>query len=245
MKIAICFLSKEENHFNYNLLKEQCNNSKNHKIDIFYYINKDIYNYKKTKDYIYFNYNYLQYKFNYNHIFLNKSSKFCSYVGLTFLPWLDMYFNNKDKYDFYLFYEDDICYYGEQNLFDLIDFNCDVILQDKNNLFKNDKEWFWYKEFDYNILNSYDIYHSLMNIYGATKRVIDNFIIFIKKNYIHHEGLIPTFVLNNNYNINYINNYISIYCNYINDINFIKSQDYNLIHPIKTNDEYMRIKILR
>lgn len=244
MKIAICFLSIKENHFNYNLLKEQCDNSKLHKIDIFYYINDNNINYKRSKEYIYFNYNYLKHKYKYYHDFLD-AYKYSSYYGLTFLTWLDMYSEHKNEYDMYLFYEDDICYFGDNNFFDLIDFNTDVLLQDCVNLYKNDTTWYWYNEGPYNILNSYDIYHCIMNIYGAKQKVIEGFLDFINKNYIHDEALLPTYVLNNEFFVNYINDYIPLYSNYIDNINNIKSQNFNLIHPIKTKDQYMRIKALR
>ena len=49
MKIAVCFLSTIKNHFNYKELKKQANNSKLHKVDIYYYINNEKYDYKYKK----------------------------------------------------------------------------------------------------------------------------------------------------------------------------------------------------
>ncbi|MBR6907612.1 hypothetical protein IKN40_03800, partial [bacterium] len=150
--------------------------------------------------------------------------------------------NHKNKYDMYMFYEDDLSYFGKENLFDLINFNNDILFQNICININTDKNWYWYKIHDYNILNSYTIYHSLMNIYAANSNFIEGLMKFMNTNYMHHEGLIPTYALNNDYKIDYINKYISLYCNHIDNIKNIKINLYNLIHPIKDIETYNRIK---
>ena len=53
MNLAICFLSTIKDHFNLKILKEQCQTSKFHNIDIFEYINDDHVDYKKSDNTIY------------------------------------------------------------------------------------------------------------------------------------------------------------------------------------------------
>ena len=153
-----------------------------------------------------------------------------------------MYCNHKNEYDIYMFYENDLSYFGKKNLFDSINFNNDIIFQKKCINIKKDLDWYWYKIHDYNILGSYTIYHSLMNIYCANSNFIEGLLKFMNNNYMHHEGLIHTYALNNNYKIDYINNYIPLYCNYINNIKKIRVYSYDLIHPIKLEETYNRIK---
>ena len=239
MKIAVCFLSTIKNHFNYKELKKQANNSKLHKVDIYYYINNEKYDYKYKKKiiYIYFKYWYLKEKLKYNHTYC-----YTDYIGSTFLCWIDMYYKHKNKYDIYMFYEDDLSYFGKENIFDKINFNSDIIIQSKYFNAKYDN-WPWSTYTDYTIENkNYIIYHSLMNIYAANSFFIEGLIKFMTNNFMHHEGLIPTYALNNNYKIDYINKYISLNCTHLNNMN---DYNYDLLHPIKTLRKYNKIKQLK
>ena len=153
MKISICFLTTNKNHFNLNLLKDQAKSSL-YDIDIYEYINYE-YNGKSyyiDNNTIYFNYDFLIKKTNYNRKNINYiwHPTLGKYVGLQFLPLIDMYINHKDEYDFYMFYEDDLLYFGKENLFDKIDFDCDVIFQDKRINVKKDN-WMWINSEPYNL----------------------------------------------------------------------------------------------
>ena len=163
---------------------------------------------------------------------------------MEFLPLLDMYNNHKNEYDMYLFWEDDLSYFGKENIFDSIDFNCDAIFQDKRLLVSDDNWFWWYKadhKIDENIIKN--LYHGLLNIYGLNHNVIDNLFEFIKNgNYVEHEMLISAFVLNNNYKVNYINNYIKCWLKY--DDSAPITNEYDLIHPIKQIRKYNKIKRL-
>ena len=236
MNIAICFLTTIKDHFNLKLLKEQAKNSKNHNIDIYEYIDNDSEYYIKENT-IYFNYQYLKNKFNYNHSWYNKTSGTLSKSGLQFLPWLDMYINHKNEYDMYLYYEDDLSYFSEKNLFDIIDFNCDAIFQNKRNLPFLDNWWWYYNDNNHYLSNKYIPYHGPLHIYGAKGNIIDGFIEFIKDNYFHHELLISSYILTNKYKVNYIDTYIYSYFAFFEN-NISNDIYYELIHPIKTIEKY-------
>lgn len=241
MKISICFLSTIKNHFNLQELINQSNNSKNHQIDIYEYINDEnnIDDYKIDNNTIYFKFNYLRNKFNYHHIYYNEAAEYSA--GMQFLTLLDMYINHKNEYDIYMFYEDDLSYFGKDNLFDKIDFNCDVIFQSPRLTIEDDKWWWWYNNNDHFINENLIIYHGLLNIYALKNYVCDNLLKFIQNNYLHHEGLISTYVLNNYNNIHYINNYINSYLDF-NDSYWDNPTKYDLIHPIKLYERYKCIK---
>ena len=242
MNIAICFLTTIKDHFNLKVLKEQAKNSKLHNIDIYTYINDENIEYINDNDTIYFKYDYLRNKFNYKNYYCNSISNSRYNAGIQFLIWLDMYMNHKNKYDFYMFYEDDLAYFGEENLFDKINFDCDFLFQNKRKLVTDDHWTWWYDIFHQNIDESKPLYHGLLNIYGGKSFVIDKFIDFFVDKIAHHELLISYFVLNNNYKVNYINNYISLNCDWRNNVNF--SNEYDLMHPIKTLYKYNLIKDL-
>lgn len=255
MNIAICFLttSKEPCKFNLSRLNVAAAMSKKHNIDIYLYKDTDL-EYSNTNNTIYFSYQYLKNKFNYNHDFQNPNSGTKNKSGLQLLPFLDMYINNKDSYDMYLFWEDDACLI-DLNIFDEIDFeNCKVIFQEKRLL--SNCDWFWQKETLYSLNNKdMPIYMGLLNIWGATSETIEELIKFINDgNYGHHELIVDSFIMNNYPNdINYIDNYIKVkFLLFPYEIdklskNEIKNSQYSIIHPIKDVKSYIKynkIKLL-
>lgn len=252
MKLAVCFLTTDENHFNIKPLEDQVNNSKLHNIDLYIYVDnncKDYYSVNtvsQNKRYIYFHYNYFRYKFNWKIIYYNELSSTHDKEGTAFLPLLDLYtfWNEGNEYDMFLLIEDDVSYFGKNNLFDSLDFNCDALFQDKRKLIEDDNWYWWYRiphNIDDNIIK--DKYHGLLQIYGLKGNIIKGLIDFIKNgNYAHFELLISAYVLNHNYKVNYINNYMNIYCDWENNIPI--SDKYDLMHPIKTLEKYQKIKNL-
>jgi hypothetical protein len=237
MNIAICFLTTNKNHFNLKLLKDQIKLSSLHNIDVYEYIDNDS-EYIIDDHIIYFNYDFLVKKTKYNRAEINYiHPALGKKVGLEFLTFIDMYINHKNEYDFYMFYEDDVSYFGSKNLFDIIDFNCDAIFQDRRFNAKEDG-WYWTSCEPYNLNDINIIYHGLLNIYGLTGNIINEIINYYSQgNYCHHEGLISSYVLNNGkYKVNYINDYIKSYFDFWDSVEV--NGYYDLIHPIKTEEKY-------
>ena len=242
MKIAVVFLSTDPNHFNLSKLKEQASASSKHTIDIYTYTSgKDI-QYSETNKFVRFDYKYLANKIGYKrsepilyHASMGKN------VGLEFLPLIDMYMNHKDEYDFYMFYEYDVSYFGSTNLFDTIDFNCDALFPYKRHA--NDQNWCWTSIEKYRLNDMPVIYHGLLSVYALRGNVIHELIDYFRQgNYCHCEGLISTFVLNNEkYKVNYIDNYMQslFYWNKIENV----YKHYDIIHPVKTINDYNSFNI--
>lgn len=249
MNIAICFLSTVKNHFNLENLKIQAKNSKLHNIDVYEYIENNDYTYNIEDKKIYFNLYFLSKKYKWDHIHDNVGNKIRDKAGLLFLPLIDLYTNFKDKYDMYLFYEDDVSYFGTENLFDIINFNSDVVFQDQR-ITVDDDHWVWWYDWrnNNNVTNDVKIdrniikilYHGLLNFYGLKPYVIEKFLNFIKDNYAFYELLISAFILNDNYSVHYINDYIQSYFSFNNDAPI--SNKYLLVHPVKTIEKYQSIK---
>jgi len=241
MKLAICFLTTNEKHFNLNILKQQIKDSKLHNIDLYVYVDNND-NYVIKDNITYFNYQYLKNKFNYQHTYysgnVNGSTVFYK-AGMQFLPWLDMYTNHKDEYDMYLFFEDDVSYFSDKNLFDSIDFNCDALFQNKRITVEEDEWWWWYhSEYKIDRNKIQKTFHGLLNIYGCKQHIINDFINFLNEdNYIHHELLLSAFILNNcNIKVNYVDDYFKCYFTYINKYSL--EEKYDFVHPVKTLEKY-------
>lgn len=245
MKIALCFLTTADYHFNIKMLKQQIKKSVLHDIDLYIYVDNNNKNhYTKCGNTIYFHYSYFRHIFNWNVEYYNDGSAIAFKSGMEFLPLLDMYNNHKNEYDMYMFWEDDLSYFGKENIFDSIDFNCDAIFQDKR-LLVSDDNWFWWYKAEHKIDESIIkiLYHGLLNIYALKGNIIDSLFEFIKNgNYVEHEMLISAFVLNNNYNVNYINNYIKCWLKYEDSAPI--TNEYDLIHPVKQIRKYNKIKYL-
>ena len=137
------------------------------------------------------------------------------------------------------FFEDDVSYFGDKNLFDSIDFNCDALFQNKRVTVEEDEWWWWYhSEYKIDRNKIQKTFHGLLNIYGCKQHIINEFINFLSEdNYIHHELLLSGFILNNcNIKVNYIDDYLKCYFTYINKYSLEKK--YDLIHPVKTLEKY-------
>lgn len=179
--------------------------------------------------FLYENYDYgsIKTQLNYNHSFVNN-------CGLNFLTVIDCY--QKHQYDYYMFFEEDLIYNSTENLFDKIfdSFsNKEVIFQDQRIL---DYNWYWFTEKNLSNIN-YKPYRGLLNIYVLKSNVIEDLLNFIKEGYWgHHEYLINSFILENNYNIDYLSNIFKIKCDFQKLEG--KFSDYDLIHPIKSMEEY-------
>lgn len=241
MNIAVCFLTTYKHYFNLSNLKQQAKTSKLHKIDIYRYINKENINYKNVGNIIYFNYEYLREKINYKHYYTYEHHILKNNVGIQFLPLMDMYINHKNKYNIYLFYEDDLSYFGNENFFDKIDFNCNVLFQRKRTLVETD-HWYWYYNNDnykFNDSNIKKIYHGLNNIYACDNYFLDEFYNFIQNNYGYDEMILATFALNYKFKIHYINNYLKIWCSCLNHSPV--TNKYNFVHPVKNIQKYKKI----
>jgi hypothetical protein len=245
MNIAVCFLSITKDHFNLEELKKQAKESKLHNIDIYEYIENNDYTYNVEDKTIYYSLYHLAKKYNWNYVHTNIWNKIGDKAGLLFLPLIDLYTNHKDEYDMFLFYEDDVSYFGNENLFDTIDLNTDVVFQDRR-ITVDDDHWAWWYDERLNRDTKIDreiikvLYHGLLNFYALKSNVIADFIKFIKDNYAYYELLIPAFVLNNDYKVNYANDYVKTYSSFSDDAPI--TDEFLLVHPIKTIEKYNLIK---
>lgn len=240
MKIACIILTsnktKEMYNYNYSLLSKMSKESK-YDIDIFTYYNEESIDYRITNNFIEFSFNYLKTKFNYNHLFDKEP-----YIGVSVFPLFDLYMNHKDKYDIYMFYEDDVMFNNSANLFDRIfdtyDLDSyDIIFQNPRKL---DEKWHWNKS---DIQNCNFIpYRGLLNLYVIKKNLIQDLIDYIGNGYYgHHEYLINGFVMTQNkYKIKYISDIYTIYTTF-NKIDRLDKK-YDIIHPIKKLDDFKRIE---
>jgi len=236
MKDICCvFLCKEQKFmaaYNINHLQRMIDDSK-YDCDLFIYDNVDFDIYRK--------------QFNYNYTFGP------SYVGVTFLILLDCYQKHKDEYKYYMFFEDDLIFNSERNLFDDI---CDNFIYNNDNkdiydvIFQNQrkKNYYWYWGIHNHLSNikrqCYIPYSGLLNIYLMNQKTIEDLIKFINKgNWAHHEYLINSYILKNKdkYNIGYLNNIYKVYSIANRLIHHKNYKEYDLIHPIKTLEEYSEL----
>lgn len=234
MKIAVCFLSTIENHFNLEVLRSYALRSE-YDIDVYEYIDS---NFNKDEDErVYFTYDYLMYRFNYNHKFYNESSKTKDKSGLQFLPYLDMCVRHIDEYDMFMFYEDDVSCFS--NLFTAIDWECDFVFQDRRKRVGDYKSWFWAtQEHSIEGMKAF----GLLNVYAGNKKAVECILDYIKNNYGHHEMLISSCIVNNNdIKIHYIGDYMSTYMTFINNPEKMLFNIRSLMHPIKTKELYNEI----
>lgn len=239
MKIACVYLTNKNSNCIFNLINLQnhivkYNNSNlnNITIDLFIYNNNEsiddiIYN----DNYCEFAYKQLQNKLNYCH--WGNWYRDMYYVGQTFLVLFDLYLKYSE-YNKFIFYEDDVSYIGNNNIFNLFDFNSDVIFPYTRVLNYN---WVWYKYNNFGNLQL-DPYSGLLNIYMLSKDIIKNIYNFIQDgNYGHFEYIVNSFIM-----VNYKQNNWKI--SYLNGNNEFKEQqkylNYNgsdFIHPIKSINE--------
>lgn len=239
MKIAVCFLSIIKDHFNLQNLKNQANNSKYHQIDIYEYLDYDS-EYKNENNTIYFNYPELKRKFNYLYEYdwkpgLGKKE------GMMFLPFLDMWLKHKNEYDFYLFIEDDVSYFGNKNLFDTINFDCHALMIFHPYMFTKYMQNHWWlvqapHYLDPNIIK--DNCHRYCNIFGMQSNIVSQLVDFIDEgNYAFFEWMIPSFLFNIPIKINYISSYLRVFDTF-DETHLPKQLFYEMIHPIKNIETY-------
>lgn len=213
--------------FNINHINKMINESK-YDIDIELVENIDI---EKLKN-----------KYNYHHDFYDSSKT----TGLNFLILLDAYINHKDEYEYYLFWEEDLIFNSERNIFDDIcdNFkNYDIVFQNKRKL---NHYWFWGL---HNYLNNikvkgYKPYEGLLNIYFMNSKVMEDLLKFMNDgNWAHHEYLINSYIIKHKdkYNIGYLSNIYKVYTDF-NRLSHNKNyKEYDLVHPIKTLEDYSEL----
>jgi hypothetical protein len=204
-------MGKDIGDYNIRMLNKMSSVS-SHNVDIIVYNNVD---YGKLKD-----------KFNYKHTFGKNN------CGLNFLCVLDAYSKYGDKYDYYMFYEEDLAYIGKKNIFDCIDYNYDMIFQSRRRL---NYYWPWVKGNLNNIVRKgFRPYEGLLNIYLMKTSLLKDIKGFIEKgNWAHHEYLINSFVMTNSnkYSIGYLDDIFKMKCDW-RPIK-IDSDNYEFLHPIK------------
>lgn len=223
---------------NYSNVARMCAQSN---IDLYLYINDENQTYLDLGKTCYFSYSHLNYKFHYKYIFPERHKY---YYGLMHLPLMDLY-ESHPEYDFYLFYEDDVFFFGDYNIFDKIDFNKDVFFQDKRTI---DEDWYWYHNYNnYSALDRkfYLPWSGCLHIYGMSNKTLEKYIAFIKKRklHAHHEYSINSYVLNNNkpdITISYFPNDVTMNCSW--DGNTLDDNCYDLMHPIKDESMYLFYK---
>lgn len=233
MKDICCvFLCREQKSIaahNINHLQRMIDDSK-YDCDLFIYDNVDFDVYRK--------------KFNYNHTFG------ASYEGMMFLILLDGYQKHKDEYKYYMFFEDDLVFNSERNLFDDICDNFiyskdiyDVIFQNQRN-----KDYYWYWGIHNHLSNiktqGYIPYSGLLNIFLMNQKTLEDLLKFINDgNWAYHEYLINSYIMKykDKYNIGYLSDIYKVYTDF-NRLNYDKNyKDYYLIHPIKTLEDYSEL----
>ena len=228
MKIACLYLTHNNSEclFNLQTLIKHINSYKEHQIDLYIYNNNE-----KLNDIIYdnnyceFTYKNLQEKLNYIYMFGDT----LKYIGNCHLPVIDLYLSHKE-YDKFIFYEDDVSYVGNINMFNLFDFNIDFMFQNKRNL---EMTWWWYIANERHNLQLTP-YSGLLNIYMLSSDVIQKIYDFMNEgNFAHHEYLINSYIMENyekyNWQIGYLkeNNEFNVYTNQFNYTGT------HFIHPIK------------
>ena len=150
-----------------------------------------------------------------------------------------------------MFYEDDVYINFKENLFDKINFdNFVVILQNKRK--KNDNEWYWLKKHVHSDFGNLLINDSgLYNIYYIKKTVLNQFYNWLMENnfYGHHELIYNIFfyIKNNEYNIEYFDNYINVYTDWIKPELLLRNAFLNnhlhiIFHPCKNKTHYLLLE---
>ena len=216
---------KLDNWIIYDIVKNMCLDAS---IDLFTYIeNKDMidkvlyhYDIKSCE----FTYDSLFNKFKYYNII--KTNK--NYIGNTFLTLLDLY-TWYSYYDYYIFYEDDLGWFSDDNLFKKIDYNYDLIMEKP----KKDDHWFWLNNYTNIKFNNKYAYCGLLNLYIVSNKFLKelyNYILTSNK-YGHFEYLIKSFAYDNNFNIGYLNDMIDLELDF--NYNNLSGKYHDLIHPIK------------
>lgn len=169
---------------------------------------------------------------------------------MMFLILLDCYLKHKDEYKYYMFFEDDLVFNSERNLFDDICDNFiyskdvyDVIFQNQRN-----KDYYWYWGI-YNYLSNiktkgYIPYSGLLNIFLMNQKTLEDLLDFINKgNWAYHEYLINSYIMKykDKYNIGYLSNIYKVYTDF-NRLSHNKNyKEYDLVHPIKTLEDYSEL----
>lgn len=247
MNIAICYLttSISQYQFNLNKLIEQINQCKKHYIDLYIYINDEnlINNYITDNElnnikYIHFSYSSLRQQFNYNHYWSNGDSSTKRNSGMQIFPLLNLY-QIHNNYDYYMFIEDDVLINTNDNIFDKITYNFDILFSEPRTINNN---WYWINK-DNNIKKTFLPYSGLLNIYIVKNEVLNNFInnVINKGLYAHHEYLFNGYSYYMRYNITYLSKLYNVYCKLKLNLNDCY---YDIIHPVKTKEEYNKIILI-
>ncbi len=239
MKICCLYLTyiKSLCNCNFETLYNNIQTYNEYTIDLYVYVNDDglndiIYN----NNYCNFSYNKLQEKLNYIHCFDDKKPL---YEGNCQLPLIDLYLNHPE-YDKYICYEDDVSYIGKENMFNLFDFNKDILFNNERIL---ENDYYWYNRQDTHNL-SLTPYSGTLNIYMFSKNVIQKIYEFMQNgNYGFFEYLINSYIMENykkyNWDIGFIKGK--------NDIHWInidlKYDGQDFIHPIKDNYQLNNYKL--
>ncbi len=228
MKIACLYFTHKNSQclFNLETLINHINSYKEHQINIYIYNNnEELNNIIYHNNYCEFSFENLQKKLNYIH----KFDDHFTYIGNCQLPLIDLYINHPE-YDRFIFYEDDVAYLGNENMFKLFDFNNDIIF---SNTRCYNKDWCWYTNTSLHNLNL-PPFSELLNIYSLQPDVIKSIYDFmLHGKFGHHEYLINSFIManykSNNWSIAYLegNNDFKVF---YHDLNFTSTQ---FIHPIK------------
>ena len=215
----------------YNKVVKMCNECD---IDLYLYVNNEDVEYEVFDNTIYFSYDYLKQKYNYNITFLHHKP----FHGLMNLPLIDLY-RNHNEYDNYIFYEDDVLYQGDKNLFTLFDYSYDMVFQDER---QYNVIWYWYLNMNNyygNIKNEYLPYSGLLNIFAVSNKFLNEYYNFLKETGLmaFHEYSINSFTINRaNKNIltyTALPNSLSKNMEYKSDL-LKHGNHYNIVHPIKT-----------
>ena len=253
MKIALCYLTCVQNHLDFNFHHLVNHIKKSHQeIDLYKYVNDEnindyrvddlrvSINNKCTQTNINFAFNTLRKKFHYYHEFTRTGSTPFKMGGMEILLMLDMYAKYGDKYDFYMFYEDDVLLNTRKNLFDNIDYNHDILFQCPRRI---NYRWYWYSSNSNNIKDIYLPYEGLLHIYGAKPHVLNNLLNELNKGiYAHHEALFNGFAHKYYTDMTYLSDTFNCYMVYIVDPRNPIKRIYDIIHPIKSLDDYVKYR---
>ena len=239
MNIAVCYLTTFNNTKTFNLIQlyKYISACKKHNIDLYIYINNEslqnnivVNNELHNITTIYFSYDDLRNQFNYNHYWSNGESSTKRNAGMQIFPLLNLY-TTHNNYDYYMFIEDDLLINANNNIFDDITYDFDIMFSAPR---KISYEWSWIDK-DNNIKTKYLPYTGLLNIYIVKNEILNNFIndVINKGLYAHHEYLFNGYTHYKNYKISYLSDIYNIYCKLsLNEIN--NNHHYDIIHPIKT-----------
>ena len=260
MNICCIYLTNtDKTDFNYKRILNDAKTSVNHKIDVYKYVkcfdNNDLcYNIKNEKN-IEFSFKYLQEKFKYNISYNNKESNAGKISGLEFLTVLDIYLKYTNKYDFYIYFEDDISFLTDKNIFDNFiykeAFFYKLITEDlftiNNELINYPFGWPWLHELK-NLKNIYkqNYRHTLLCLYGLRTHIIENFLNYILEgNYGYHELLIPSFVyqfVDNKSDIVLLTDMFKCNITWLYDEKLMYNNICDIMHPVKKYSLYKSLK---